>query len=132
MGFPNNEKERSGRTSVVTLALIVLLTASNIGVFYFHKSNYDFYYTLTPAFLMRLPALCMMLRFGKHLPPFCLSPVALLICGFPKRKYTTMLFQTLDYVHDIDMPYPSTYWYINFDGFDYITEFTITEYRNYV
>jgi cell division protein FtsB len=38
----------------------------------------------------------------------------------------------IEYTNDIDMPYPSTYWHVNRDGFDYITKFTMTTYRNYV
>jgi hypothetical protein len=36
------------------------------------------------------------------------------------------------YAEDIDMPYPSTYWYINITGSEFITKFTMTSYRNYV
>lgn len=38
----------------------------------------------------------------------------------------------VDYARDIDMLYPSTYRHVDFDGFDYITEFKVTTFRNYV
>jgi len=42
------------------------------------------------------------------------------------------IVSNVDYARDIDMPYPSTYRHIDFDGFDYITEFKVTTFRNYV
>ena len=48
------------------------------------------------------------------------------------QKIYDYTVSNIEYVQDIDMPYPSTYWQINIDGFDYVTNFTITTYRNYV
>ena len=42
------------------------------------------------------------------------------------------IVSNVDYARDVDMPYPSTYRHIDFDGFDYITEFKVTTFRNYV
>ena len=48
------------------------------------------------------------------------------------QKIYDYITLNIEYVNDIDMPYPSTYWHINIDGFDYIINFSITTCRNYV
>ncbi|MBS7614417.1 hypothetical protein KEJ18_01585 [Candidatus Bathyarchaeota archaeon] len=219
MEFQNSEKEKSGRTSVVTLALIVLLAASNIGVYYFLQSQitaltlenvelensvadlteektslqnqvdalkdekfdlqsqltlldaayndyrsthshmddeYDelsqdyldissYYMSLsenvTELYDLLYSYSCIPDAFTRTLndAEVCKTGSTVLsVTGHStdlwssEEKIYDYIVSNIDYVQDVDMPYPSTYWYINFDGFDYITEFTITEYRNYV
>lgn len=48
------------------------------------------------------------------------------------QKIYNYIVSNIEYAEDISMPYPSTYWHVNFDGFEYITEFTIITYNNYV
>jgi len=42
------------------------------------------------------------------------------------------IVSNIEYARDVDMPYPSTYLHIDFDGVDYITGFTMTTFRDYI
>jgi hypothetical protein len=48
------------------------------------------------------------------------------------EKIYQYIVTNIAYAEDIDMPYPSTYWHINIGESDFITNFTMTSYRNYV
>jgi len=51
---------------------------------------------------------------------------------FSVQRIYDYIISNVMYTEDIDMPYPSTCSHKNIDGFNYITTFTMTTYRNYV